>query len=101
VDFDNVVMTMIETRMDHSDRVSYGAKWWQSGERKSVKLKQSIQIWVSKGLQIKPIPRDQEDIEVHVGGDKNRACRRAGCGVHTGMTGVRDECARLKEQGRV
>jgi hypothetical protein len=54
VDFDNVVITMIETRMDHSDRVSYGAKWWQSGERKSVKLKQSIQIWVSKGLQIKP-----------------------------------------------
>ena len=32
--------------MGHSDRMCYGEKWWQSGERKPVKLKQSIQIWL-------------------------------------------------------
>ena len=36
--------------LDQSHRVGYGVKWWQSGERKLVKLKQSIQLWVSKGL---------------------------------------------------
>ena len=51
-------------RMDHpasDDRVGYGSKWWQTGERKPVKLMQSIQIWVTKGLNINPVPRDQED----------------------------------------
>ena len=46
--------------MDHTDRVCYGAKWWQSGERKLIKLKQNVQIWVSKGVRLKPIPRDHE-----------------------------------------
>ena len=47
--------------IDHMDRICYGAKWWQSDERKLVELKQSVQIWASKGLRLKPIPRDLED----------------------------------------
>jgi hypothetical protein len=47
--------------MDHTYRVCYGAKWLQSGERKLVKLKQNVQIWVSKGVRLKPSPRDHKD----------------------------------------
>ena len=47
--------------LDQSHRVGYGVKWWQSGERKLVKLKQSIQLWVSKGIDLRPIPRNQDD----------------------------------------
>jgi ribonuclease HI len=42
-------------------RQKLSAKWWQSGERKLVKLKQNVQIWVSKSVRLKPIPGDHED----------------------------------------
>ena len=47
--------------LDHTDRVGYGLNWWQSGERKLVRLKRSVQIWVSKGDAIRPLPRDKEN----------------------------------------